>query len=188
MSQNENQIEPQKEELAMLKKLLSASEKLFHTSTESIDYQVITDRMKELSGAWIVGLNTYEEGGTKSVTRAFSGFPSVIKQASKILGFPLTGKEWDISPERVRSLQGGKLVQYNSLYETSIGAISKNTAQILERTFNIGYVYVIELSYGGRESVGDIIFFMKKGEKIKNKEAIEVYAGLIGSILMRIRT
>jgi len=188
MSRDENQIETQKEEVASLKNLLSASEKLLHMSAESIDYQVITDRMKKLSGAWVVGLNTYEEGGTKSVTRAFSGVPSAIKQASKILGFPLTGKEWDIVPERVRSLQEGKLVQYNSLYETSMGAISKNTAQILERIFNIGDIYVIDLSYGRRESRGDIIFFMKKGEKIKNREAIEVYSGLIGTILMRIQT
>jgi len=188
MSEDENQIEPQKEEVATLKNLLTVSEILLHMSAESTDYQVITDGMKELSGAWVVGLNTYEEGGTKSVTRAFSGFPSAIKQASKILGFPLTGKEWDVIPERVRSLQGGKLVQYNSLYETSMSAISKNTAQILERIFKIGYVYVIDLSYGGRESLGDIIFFMKKGKKIKNREAIEVYANLIGSILMRVRT
>ncbi|MFO7952141.1 MAG: diguanylate cyclase [Bacillota bacterium] len=188
MSQDENQIETQKEEVATLKNLLSVSEKLLHMSAESIDYQVITDGMKELSGAWIVGLNTYEEGGTKSVTRAFSGFPPAIEQASKILGFPLTGKEWEVIPERVRSLQGGKLVQYNSLYETSLGAISKNTAQILERTFNIGYVYVIDFSYGERESLGDIIFFMKQGKKIKNREAIEVYADLIASILMRVRT
>ncbi len=188
MSEDKNQIEPQKEEVATLKNLLTASEKLFHMSAESIGYQVITDGMKELSGAWVVGLNTYEEGGTKSVTRAFSGFPSAIKQASKILGFQLTGKEWDVIPERVRSLQGGKLVQYKNLYETSMSAISKSTAQILERIFKIGYVYVIDLSYGGRESLGDIIFFMKKGEKIKNREAIEVYANLIGSILMRVQT
>ncbi len=188
MPRDENQIETQKEEVATLKNLLSASEKLLHMSAESIDYQVITDRMKELSGAWIVGLNTYEEGGTKSVTRAFSGVLSAIKQASKILGFSLTGKEWEIIPERVRNLQEGKLVEYNSLYETSMGAISKNTAQILERIFNIGDIYVIDLSYGKRESLGDIIFFMKKGEKIKNREAIEVYAGLIGTILMRIQT
>ena len=188
MSEDKNQIEPQKEEVATLKNLLTASEKLFHMSAESIGYQVITDGVKELSGAWVVGLNTYEEGGTKSVTRAFSGFPSAIKQASKILGFQLTGKEWDVIPERVRSLQGGKLVQYKNLYETSMSAISKSTAQILERIFKIGYVYVIDLSYGGRESLGDIIFFMKKGEKIKNREAIEVYANLIGSILMRVQT
>ena len=188
MTQDENQVETQKEENVTLKNLLSVSGKLLHMSAESIDYQVITDGMKELSGAWVVGLNTYEAGGTKSVTRAFSGVSSTIKQASKILGFPLTGKEWDIIPERVRRLQGGKLVQYNNLYETSMGAISKSTAEILERTFNIGYVYVIDLSYGGKDSLGDIIFFMKKGEKIKNREAIEVYADLIGSILMRVRT
>ncbi len=188
MSHDENQVESQKEEIATLKNLLSVSGKLLHMSAESIDYQVITDGMKELSGAWVVGINTYEEGGTKSITRAFSGFPSAIKQASKFLGFSLTGKKWDVIPERVRSLQGGKLVQYNNLNETSMGAISKNVAQILERTFNIGYVYVIDLSYEGRESLGDIIFFIKKGEKIKNREAVEVYAGLIGSILMRVRT
>jgi|GEM_PF-1989508 len=188
MSQDENQIETQKEEVATLKNLLSISGKLLHMSAESIDYQVITDGMKKLSGGWVVGLNTYEAGGTKSVTRAFSGFSSAIKQASKILGFPLTGKEWDVIPARVRSLQGGRLVQYNSLYETSMGAISKNTAHILERIFNLGYVYVINFSYERRESLGDIIIFMKKGEKIKNREAIEIYADLIGSILMRVRT
>jgi len=185
MLRDENQIESQKEEVATLKNLLRASEKLLHMSTGSIDYQSITDGMKELSGAWAVGLNTYEESGTKSITRALSGIPLVIKQASKILGFSLTGKEWDIVPERLRNLQGGKLVHYNSIHETSMGVLSKNTAQILERIFNIGDVYVIELSYEGQELLGDIIFFIKKGEKIKDRKAIEVYAGLLGNTLMR---
>jgi diguanylate cyclase (GGDEF)-like protein/PAS domain S-box-containing protein len=185
MLRDENQIESQKEEVATLKNLLRASEKLLHMSTGSIDYQSITDGMKELSGAWAVGLNTYEESGTKSITRALSGIPLVIKQASKILGFSLTGKEWDIVPERLRNLQGGKLVHYNSIHETSMGVLSKNTAQILERIFNIGDVYVIELSYEGQELLGDIIFFIKKGEIIKDRKAIEVYAGLLGNTLMR---
>ena len=186
--EKERSEKTQKVEITTLNNLLSYSEELFHMSPESIDYQVITEGMKELSDAWIVGLNTYEKGGSKSITRAFSGISSAIKQASKIIGEPLIGKEWDINPERITRLQGGKLVHFSSLHETSLGAISKNTSRILERIFNIGDIYVIELAYGERESLGDLIFFMKKGKEIANREAIEVYAGLIGSILMRLRT
>ncbi len=115
------------------------------------------------------------------------GLPSAIKAASEILGFEVVGKSWDAPRERLRYLEGGKLVYFRSLYETSMGAISKVVSTTLHQLAGIGDVYVIELAYSGREAVGDIIFMMPKNKEILNREAIEIYAGQFGSLLNRLR-
>lgn len=188
MSQDENWISEQKKNADMLKMILSTSKKLLNMPLDAINYQLVVDEIKELSGAWIVGINTYEQSGTKSVTRAISKIPSIIKDITKILGFPIVGKEWDVRPDRVMNLQGGKLIHFNNLYEASKGEMSKSKAKMLETLFNIGDVFVIELSYEKQGSQGDIIFFMKQGDIFQNKDVVEIYAGLIGSFLVRTRT
>lgn len=188
MSQDENLISEQKKNADMLNMILSTSKKLLNMPLDAIDFQSLVDEIKELSGAWVVGINTYEQSGTKSVTRAISKFPSIINDITKILGFPIVGKEWAVKPERVMNLHGGKLEHFNNIYEASRGELSKSKANMLEKLFNIGDVFVIELSYEKSDSQGDIIFFMKKGDLFKNKDVVEIYASLIGSFLVRTRT
>ncbi|KAF0222508.1 MAG: putative PAS/PAC sensor protein [Erysipelotrichaceae bacterium] len=187
MPKDENWISEQKKNADMLKMILSTSKKLLNMPIDAIDYQLVVDEIKELSGAWVVGINTYEQSGTISITRAISNFPSIIKDISKILGFSIVGKEWVVKPERVKNLQGGKLQHFNNLYEASKGELSKAKAKMLEALFNLGDVFVIELSYEKQGSQGDIIFLMKQGDIFKNEDVVEIYAGLIGSFLMRTR-
>ncbi len=172
----------------MLKRILSTSVKLLNMSPDAINYQLIADEIKELSGAFLLGINTYEQQGAISVTRALSGIPSSIKDITKILGFPILGKEWVVKPERLMSLQGGNLIFFKNIYDASKGELSKTQAMMLETVFNIGVVYIIELSYEKNGPQGDLIFLMKKGEDIRNKELIELYASLIGNFLVRIQT
>ena len=188
MSRDESWNSEQKKDADLLKMILSTSKKLLNMPLDAINYQLLVDEIKELSGAWIVGINTYEQSGTKSVTRAISKFPSIIKDITKILGFSIVGKEWVVKPERVMNLQGGKLLHFNNLYEASKGELSKSKAKMLETLFNIGDVFVIELSYEKQGSQGDIILFMKQGDIFKNKDVVEIYAGLIGRFLVRTRT
>ncbi len=172
----------------MLKRILSTSAKMLNMSPDDINYQLIADEIKEFSGAFLVGINTYEQSGAISVTRALSGVPSGIKDITKILGFPIVGKKWDVKPERLKSFQGGNLKLFRNIYDASHGDLSKNQAKMLETVFNIGVVYIIELSYEKNGPQGDLIFFMKKGEVIRNNELIELYASLIGNFLVRIQT
>ncbi len=188
MSRDKNNISKEKNDVDFLKMILSTSEKLLNMPPDDINFQLIADEIKELSGAFFIGINTYEQSGTISVTRAISGLQSRIKDLSKILGFAIIGKKWVVKPERLNNLQVGDLKLFENIYDASKGELSKTQGERLETAFNIGSVYIIELSYEKQGPQGDIIFLMKKGEVIKNKELIEIYVGLIGNFLMRIQT
>jgi len=47
---------------------------------------------------------------------------------------------------------------------------------MLHKLAGIGDIYVIELVFGGQETLGDIIFFMSKNKDIENREAIRSIA------------
>ena len=182
------EITTHKQELASQETLSKLTEELLQLSASAMDYQVPVAAMQKLSGAKYVAINTYEEDGTKSITRAIAGVTTGIRRASEVLGFELTGKAWDIIPERVRNIKGGKLVRFSSLYEASMGAISKKTAVFLEKIFSLGDIHVIELAYGESHALGDIIFFIQKGKTLQNREAIEIYASQLASVLMRFQS
>jgi diguanylate cyclase (GGDEF)-like protein/PAS domain S-box-containing protein len=182
-----NEITSRKNELASMRSLLELSEKLIASDQGVFDYQSAIDSLLSLSGAKFAAINTYEEGRTKTVTRAIAGVSVLIFAASQTLGFEITGRAWDIIPERLRTIEGGKLVRFKNLFETSMGAINETTATMLQELFRIGDIYVLELAYGGRETMGDIIFFMPKKKEIQNREVIELYAGQIGSLLARLK-
>ncbi len=182
------EITTQKEELTSIRNLLELSEELIAPDLPSFDYQAAVNNLLELSGAKFAALNIYEDDYTKSVTRAITGAPGIIKRVSKILGFEIAGKAWEIKPERLHKIKGGKLVRFRSLFATSMGAINKTTAHLLQELGGIGDIYVLEMTYGEQQAMGDIIFFMPKKIKIQNREAIELYAGQLGVVLARLHS
>lgn len=183
-----NEITTRQEELASMRNLLGLTEKLFSTDLATFDYQSAADNLLKLSGAKFAAINTYEEDRAKTVTRAISGMPSMIEQVSKILGFEISGQAWDVMPERLRKIEGGKLIRFSSLYETAMGSLNKTTSTMLHKLTGIGDIYVIELAYGEHETLGDIIFFMPKNRNIENCEAIELFSRQLGSLLARLRS
>jgi diguanylate cyclase (GGDEF)-like protein/PAS domain S-box-containing protein len=182
-----NEVTSRKNETASIRELLKLTEKLISSDLATIDYQEPAEILLKLSGAKFVAINTYEADGTKTVTRAITGMPKFIDKASKVLGFKITGQSWDIIPERMRTIEGGKLTRFSSMYETAMGALSETAANMIQKLTGIGDVYVIELAYSGRQTLGDIIFFMPRGTEIQNREAIELYAGQLASLLSRLK-
>ncbi len=177
-----------RQELASMRLLLELTEKLLLMETKDFDYGLPLKTLSEMAGAMFAALNTYEEGRTKSVTRAIAGSPQADELASKVTGLDLIGHGWPIQPDRLRRIKGGKLVRFRSLAETSMGALDDEISSELQNLFKLGDLYVIELTSGGVETLGDIIFFMPQGKAIRNREAIELYARQLGSLLARLRS
>ncbi len=188
LSENKNSNSSEHEQKDIMRILLRISENIIHIPAGRIDYQAITDSMMELSGAWAVALNIYDFDNSVTTTMAVSGISPAIKKASDILGFNLTGKSWELKTDRLRRMKGGKLVHFESLYETSMGALSKSTSDTLHQIFRLGDIYVVELAYGNQKPLGDLIFIMQAGRRIKNNDAIEIYAGLFSSLQIRKQT
>jgi PAS domain S-box-containing protein len=183
-----NEITAVKQEKASIRELLTLTDKLIASDSSAFDYQAPVDSLLRLSGAKYAAINIYEENRTKTVTRAVAGLPGVVSIASSALGFEITGRAWEIIPERLSKIEGGKLTHFRNLHETAMGALNESTAFMLQELVGIGDIYVIELAYGGREPMGDIIFFMPKKKEIGNREAIELYAGQLALILARLRS
>ncbi|MFO7951784.1 MAG: diguanylate cyclase [Bacillota bacterium] len=179
-------ITAQKEEVTSVKNLLDFSKRLVATDRSSFDFREPVKVMKRLSGARYVAINAYEKDHSKAVTRALAGISPGIRRAAEILGFDPEGQVWEINPDRLRAIEGGKLVRFNNLYDISMGAISRATASVIQSVVGVGDIYVIELAYGDRPAFGDIIFFMPKNRSLKNREAIELYAAQLGSFLTRL--
>lgn len=183
-----DEITERREEMVTMKKLLKLSEKLIGTDLAVFDYQAVVDSMLKLSGAIFVAINTYEDDRTKVVTRAIAGIPLLIERVSEVLDFKIDGQTWKVIPERLRKIEGSKLVRFHSLYEASMGALSKNQAALLQKVSGVGDIFVIEMPYSGHDNLGDMIFFMPRGKEIQNQEAIELFARQLGAVLGRLRT
>ena len=177
-------ITSSKKEKKNLEKLMTSVQKNLQEPVGELDYQNLTDDLLQLSGAKFVAINTYEEEGTKTITRAISGMAKSILKASEVMGFELTGKEWDIIPERVQSIKDGRLLRFENLYDAGSGAISKQVSFLLEKLFGLGEIYVMEIAHQG-QSLGDFIIFMSRGQQIYNPEIVELYANQAGIMLLR---
>ena len=175
-----------KREAEALQMLLGQLHRDLRKSSVVPNYQNMTDDLLELSGAKFVALNTYEEAGTKTVTRAISGIAGGVRRASEIVGIELVGKAWDVLPERAKAIRDGGLIRFDNLYDAGSGAIGRSTARILERLFDLGPVYVVELS-DEDQSFGDFILFMARGNTLENPSIIELYANQSGIIILRNR-
>lgn len=170
-----------------LNTLLTSLQEYLKLPAESLDYQTLTDKFLKLSGAKFAVLNTYERQGTKTITRAISGPGEGIRRAMKVLGFDLFGKEWDILEERVESIKRNSILHYDSLYEAAFGTVSKRTAFMLEKTFNLGDNYVLQVTED-TDIIGDFIFFMPKNKSLKNPEIVQIYANQVGIMILRKRS
>ncbi len=182
------EITSRKAELATVHSLLAMNRELLDAGLEHFDYQKPAATVLALSGAKYAAINLYQADRTRSVTRAIAGVPKAVERASQLLGFSLVGHGWEIIPERVRTLQGGRLVHFPTLHHAAMGAIGRTQSSLLQRLFGIGDIYVIELAHSGQASLGDLILFMGRGREIQNREAVELYAGQLGSILGRLQS
>ncbi len=156
------------------------------TSSGDPDFQSMTDDLLALSGAEFVALNIYEDDGSKTITRAISGVHRAIRRASEIMGFELVGKAWDVIPERAQSIRDGRLIRFDNLYESASGAVPRWAANVLEKLFDLGAVYVVELAHDG-QSIGDFILFMGRDKMLNARSLIELYANQSGVIILRNR-
>ncbi len=170
-----------------LKELLKMSEKLIRVTVDDFDYQFICDELHALSGAKFSLINIYDESIEKAESVALSGISDNILQAAGLLGFKIQGANWNIAPGRIGELRGGNLKVFENLYDAAAGNIPKPIAAALEKTFNLGKTYAIEIADAEGKALGEVAIVMGRGEKIQHTETVEIYTGQIGLLLTRLK-
>lgn len=168
----------------VLKKTLTESTGLIDSTSESIDYEKISNTILELSGAKYCVLNIFDENGLDFTTVAFSGVKEHILKASSYVGFEIINKKWKYDPERERKTENNSITRFDSLHELSNFLLPKTVSSLLEKMFNVGELNVVKISKNNKP-IGDFTLIYAKGETLRNNELVLLFANQVALYIDR---
>jgi len=167
-----------------LENLLQLTEEFIKNSGDSLNYQKITDNIRELSGAKFVLLSLYNETKDKFKTVAVSGSSGELKKAERVIGSLVKGREWPSPPERVRRLKRGNLTVFSGLSEKLAGTPLEALARHLDKILGIGQVGAIEMAAPGK-ALANVMIVMDRDRGIKDYEIIELFVGHVELLMTK---
>lgn len=150
-----------------------------------LDFQYIVDKIRELSGAKYAFLNIFDENGQDFTTMAFSGLNKHFEQAVSLLGIDFWGKKWKYDPERQKKIEKKKVTVFQHLTDLTGKVISKNTVNLLCKTFNIGQTAVVK-AMRNDNILADFTLVFDKNDELQNQLIIEIIADLTAQLIHRL--
>ena len=184
-TERKNHIKSINQNQEILNKLLSDSSKLIDYTDENIDYEYFTNSILQISGAKYAAFNLYENNGKDFRSVALCGIDEIYSVANRFLGFDLKTKVWKYDSLREFLINDQIITQFENLYNLTYTVMSKTVSKLIENTFNLGKVVRLNIPRNDKY-IGDFTLFFLKGEELKNKEALEIYAGQLGLFLGRL--
>jgi PAS domain S-box-containing protein len=179
-----NDITELKQRIRNEEELLNLSRILVGSSSQEIDYQHLTNVLCKLSGAIYGVLNLYSDDGKKFRNIALYGPSDLIKKSSKYLGYDLKNKEWDISQNHLLQIKGGYPVKFENLFALAEEVMPESICKSISVVFNIGVIYVVEIS-SNEKILGDFILFFERSKDILNPPSVTAYANMVGIAIER---
>ncbi len=164
--------------------LVTAARELQQYTLDSVDYQRITDLIREISGAAYAVLNVVDPGGKDFSTVASSGTSRHLQRATEVLGVPLVGRHWPHNPVREERLSGAKTTIFSSIADLAKGGLSANLSTMVASIFDIGPVAVVRTMMNDHTQ-GDLTLLFRLGTTLTNIPAAELFADMVGMLLAR---
>jgi len=163
----------------LLEQLINSSEEFLEFIDETPDYQKLLQLIVSISGAQYASMNIFDGYYQNYTAVAISGIQDNLEKASSILGFDLTTKKWAFNPIRKDKLKRSSITRFSNLHELLTEIAPKSSLLLLEKTFNLGEVFVIKIAKGNAE-FGDFTLIFTRGETLRNSKMVELYAHQIG--------
>jgi PAS domain S-box-containing protein len=170
----EKMIERQK-----LDKVIQMSSLLIEIESQNVDLKKITRTMIEISGAFAASFNIFEEDGHEFTTVAFDVLNENARKALNLLGYDVVNKKWNRDPHREDMIKDQNITRFESLHELTEGVINNSIIKIIEKTFNLGYTFILKISKEGK-LLGDFTLMFTKGETFLSQNIAELFANQVG--------
>ncbi len=171
-------------EKTILEKLINASEEFIQFTDYKPDYEKILQNILDISGATYASFNIFDENGIDYTTNAIAGIKENIKKGLAILGFDVIDKKWRNDTQRAEKIKNQTITEFDHLHDLTADTIPKSIIQIIEKTFNIGKVFIAKIVKNDKV-IGDFTLLFNTGETLKNNKFIELYAHQLGMFLDR---
>ncbi|MFO7997781.1 MAG: ATP-binding protein, partial [Bacteroidales bacterium] len=170
-------------ELSM-KKLVYAAEDFLQMAAEKMDYQVIINAFREITGARFTALNVYDKSGEYFTTMAVSGMGEQLNKISSLLGYNILGKRWEHDPIRAKQIEKNTLTRFHNLEELAGHVLPGFAVKAIDSMGGFGEMCILKIVQGDR-MVGDFFFVMPKKETHIDDLVVNIFSRQTGLLLTR---
>ncbi len=168
----------------ILKQVLSESTTLIDPLPGDVGFEKIADTFIEITGAKYAAFNLFDEDGLEFTTVGLSGINEKLQKITSILGFNILNKKWKHDPAREEKTKDNTITHFDSLHDLTGIVINRKISELVEKTFNLGKVFVIKITKSNK-AIGDITLIFQKDEMIQNAELAVLFANQIGMFITR---
>jgi diguanylate cyclase (GGDEF)-like protein/PAS domain S-box-containing protein len=171
-------------QLSEVQRLVEVSEEFLQINDLKNSYQKIADDFLNICGAKYALFNLFDKSGKSFTTVAISGDKEITKKVSNILGFNIEGKKWDHDLILHEKIKLATVTHFHSLRQLNESIIPPPLAILIEKTFNIGEVILIEILKNNK-MIGDFTLFMEKDQLFTKDIFAELYTRQLGMAISR---
>jgi diguanylate cyclase (GGDEF)-like protein/PAS domain S-box-containing protein/putative nucleotidyltransferase with HDIG domain len=168
-------------EIQMLK-LNEYAREYIENQDSNVDYQKISQQMKEFSGAEYVMFNIFDENGKDFTLVGFEGNKKNIEKAMDIIGYNLIGKKFKYEEGRNERFEKAIVTKVESLKELVNSALPNKVISILERIFRIDSILTVRITKEDK-TIGNFTLIFTENQNETSDEMLKLFASQVGLFL-----
>ncbi len=148
-------------------------------------YQFITQRLKDVSGGYIVGVSSFSETSQSFCLQGLLGVDQHSDTLRTILGREPLGLSVPICDEARSGLSSGRVEHLpGGLFQLFSGSLPQQTCMEMESVLQLGNTYAMGFACNG-SVFGSAFVLTKKGTELMNKGMVEVFMSQAAVALQR---
>ncbi|MCX6269801.1 MAG: PAS domain S-box protein [Bacteroidetes bacterium] len=181
---NGRDITERKNEEEGIRLLSSAAMRYMDFPFARIDFQMIAEDIRALSGASLVFLNLHDNDQENFTIKAIAGDHDLIEKARGLMGGSLINKFREIDELTRIAIKARSAYNKEDVHFPKSWKIPAEQEKLLIELFDVRRQLVITICNQGN-TLGSIHFSFDKDNTLKNKELTEIFLNHIGSVLLR---
>jgi diguanylate cyclase (GGDEF)-like protein/PAS domain S-box-containing protein len=187
MSQDLTKLTSEKNSSDSIKTMVSLAEEFLQNIDEPINYEKIAEDFRKITGAKFVIFNLYDPSGKTFTTKSIAGSLTLVRKASKIMGFKFLNNVWEEDLNRKELTKDNNITRFPSM--TAIAGSQLNTELIpmIESLLGLGESIFVKITKK-ELMLGDFTLVMAKDKIFDKDDIAELYASQLGLFLTQKRS
>ncbi len=165
-------------EIQMLK-LNKYAREYIENKDNNIDYQKISEQMKEFSGAEYVMFNIFDENGKDFTLVGFEGNKNNIEKAMDIIGYNIIGKKFKYEEGRNERFEKSIVTKVESLKKLVGSALPAAAMSMIEKVFKIDSILTVRITKD-EKTIGNFTLIFTENHNKNDNEMLKLFASQVG--------
>ena len=171
----------------------SEMETLYHLTVELAEMPVaadleemVTTRLKQLTGAYIVAVSEYNPAKKQLEQRRIETDSRAIREASRLLGRGVTELAYPVSEAMYTEMVQSKIGYRHTLTEATFGSIPPAASAVLQKLFNLELCIGMAIQHQG-DLMGTLMLVLQRGQAVPSEWLVTALANVLSIVYRRKR-